>query len=124
MPGCSDLASPPSQFTMRISPEGKVTFVDQRVAALLGLATTDLVGRFWWKLVHPADQGPLQDAFAELMADRQLIVQTRLQAQHEYVTCSVSAYKFLNPYSEELEYIVANHQVGYLVFRVETREIS
>ena len=35
----------------------------------------------------------------------------RLRTQNDYVQCTVSAYKFVNPYSEQFEYVVATHQI-------------
>lgn len=57
------------QFTMKISEEGKVTFVDQRIRELLSISVEDVLGKFWWQMV--ADETVLQNAFQQLLVDQQ-----------------------------------------------------
>ena len=36
----------------------------------------------------------------------------RVRTSTDYTPCTVSAYKFMNPYSEQFEYVVATHQIA------------
>lgn len=38
-------------------------------------------------------------------------IQLRLRTQSDFISFSISANKFLNPYSEQFEYVVATHMV-------------
>ncbi|KAK0426381.1 hypothetical protein QR680_009680 [Steinernema hermaphroditum] len=131
MPICNDLASP-STFSVRLSEEGKITFIDQRAADVLGIPNDPsssgadrLLGRYWWQLAVPQDEKLLRDTFVQQMQQpppgpHEGIVPSHIQCRLYYgggtsevnpVTCSIAVHKFLNPYSEQFEYVVATHQV-------------
>lgn len=57
------------QFTMRISEDGKVTFVDQRILELLSISSDEILGKLWWQIV--GDETALQNAFQQLLVDQQ-----------------------------------------------------
>lgn len=71
---------PNSQFTMRIAEDGKVTFVDQRASQLLSTPTEQLLGRFWWQIVHPNDEQLLHNAFRQLLQDQPFQVEAGLHS--------------------------------------------
>ncbi|CAB3408812.1 unnamed protein product [Caenorhabditis bovis] len=110
MPICADPAST-NQFAVRVAEDGKMTFIDGRVTDLIGLSVDQLVGRFWWNIVHPSDEKTLQDAFLALLNDQPMRLNIRIRTQTDYTPCTISAYKFVNPYSEQFEYVVATHQI-------------
>ncbi|PAV82812.1 hypothetical protein WR25_21984 [Diploscapter pachys] len=110
MPPCVDPTTT-KQFSVRIAEDGKTTFVDPKAAQILGLGVDQLIGRVWWQLAHPADEQLLQEAFVALLRDQPMRLNIRLRTQNDYVQCTVSAYKFVNPYSEQFEYVVATHQI-------------
>ncbi|CAI4229982.1 unnamed protein product [Auanema sp. JU1783] len=110
MPMCPDPTAS-SQFSVRIADDGKMTFIDSRATNLLGLSVDQLLGGFWWQLAHPADEQTLRDGFNTLMRDQQVRLNVRIRTSTDYLPCSISAYKFLNPYSEVFEYVVATHQI-------------
>ncbi|CAJ0946670.1 unnamed protein product, partial [Mesorhabditis belari] len=109
MPICADPTTS-TQFSVRVAEDGKMTFVDQRATALLNLSIDQLLGRYWWQIVHPGDEQLLHDAFLALIANQPLRVTCRVRTATDYVNCCISAYKFLNPYSDAFEYVVATHQ--------------
>ncbi|CAI2302390.1 unnamed protein product [Caenorhabditis sp. 36 PRJEB53466] len=111
MPVCADPSST-NQFSVRVAEDGKMTFIDSRVSDLIGLTNDQLIGRYWWALAHPADEKTLQDAFVALLADQPMRINIRVRTSTDYVPCTVSAYKFMNPYSEQFEYVVATHQIA------------
>nr|AAB99999.1 aryl hydrocarbon receptor nuclear translocator ortholog AHA-1 [Caenorhabditis elegans] len=111
MPVCADPTST-NQFSVRVSEDGKMTFIDARVSDLIGLSSDQLIGRYWWNLAHPADEKTLQDSFVALLSDQPMRINIRVRTSTDYIPCTVSAYKFMNPYSEQFEYVVATHQIA------------
>ncbi|VDN00809.1 unnamed protein product [Thelazia callipaeda] len=101
--------NPASQFAVRLADDGKITFVEQRAAIILSLPTEQILGRYWWQIVHPADEQTVQDAFIRIFQDRGTQISVRLRSQADFVSCTVTAHKFVNPYSEQFEYVVATH---------------
>uniref|UniRef100_A0A8R1HSA5 Aryl hydrocarbon receptor nuclear translocator homolog n=1 Tax=Caenorhabditis japonica TaxID=281687 RepID=A0A8R1HSA5_CAEJA len=111
MPVCADPSST-NQFSVRVAEDGKMTFIDSRVSDLIGLSSDQLIGRYWWNLAHPADENTLKDGFTALFNEQPMRVNIRIRTNTDYVPCTVSAYKFVNPYSEQFEYVVATHQIA------------
>lgn len=109
MPVCAD-PSASSQFAVRVAEDGKITFVDARATQLLGLSLDQMLGRYWWQIAHPNDEQTLREAFIALMRDQPLRLSIRVRASSDYIPVSITAYKFLNPYSDAFEYVVATHQ--------------
>ncbi|CAD5207490.1 unnamed protein product [Bursaphelenchus okinawaensis] len=102
------------QFCMRWNDEGKITFVDQRIQHVLEIQADDLTGHYCWQNVHPADEPLVREAFTQLMQNNQEF-QLRYRFARPngtFAQCSVEAYKFMNPYSEQFEYVVATARYG------------
>ncbi|KAI6183214.1 Helix-loop-helix DNA-binding domain protein [Aphelenchoides bicaudatus] len=96
------------QFCMRTDEQGKITFVDQRIVQLLGLRTEDIINKQIWQCVHAADEPVITEAFRQLISGGQqsLKVNCRWNKADGLAACSIDAYKFLNPYSDQFEYVV------------------
>ncbi|CAD6184163.1 unnamed protein product [Caenorhabditis auriculariae] len=109
MPVCADPATR-DQFSVRVAEDGKMTFIDSRVTELIGLSVDQLIGRYWWSLAHPSDEKMMNDAFLALMRDQPLRLNCRIRTQTDYLPYIITAYKFMNPYSEQFEYVVGTHQ--------------
>ena len=91
-----------------------------RAGAVLGLSSQEVVGRMWWDLAHPADQHSLKEVLSQVLKvkEQSFTVNCRLGHKNgEYIPFSVSAYKFLNPYSDEFEYVVATHSLTTRFFQ-------
>ena len=75
MPLGSDPLSPQlEQFTMRITDDGKINFVDQRAAQMLGLNLDQtFVNRHIWQVVDPANEQPVRDAFQQMMTGQDVM---------------------------------------------------
>ncbi|KAI6223816.1 Helix-loop-helix DNA-binding domain protein [Aphelenchoides fujianensis] len=100
------------QFTMRLNEEGKVTFVDQRAVQLLDIRVEDVVGQYIWQCVNAADEAAVRDAFLQMMGGQQPFqLPCRFNKPQGFAACSLGAYKFNNPYSEQFEYVVATVQL-------------
>lgn len=112
MPMCTELGAP-STFTLRISEEGKITFADQRCTSILGIQSNIiLVGKYWWQLTIPGEDQLIKDAFRQVMIDQQAHIHCRFTTNNSSsINLNVHARQFRNPYSDQLEYIIAEHQV-------------
>ncbi|KAK5969039.1 PAS domain-containing protein, partial [Trichostrongylus colubriformis] len=101
-----------TRISMRIADDGKMTFVDARVSQLLGLTPDQLVGRFWWQVMHPSDEQSLHESFIAMMTrDQPMRLNCRIRSANDYRPCSISAYKFLNPFNDQFEFVVATHHI-------------
>ncbi|KAM3721383.1 Aryl hydrocarbon receptor nuclear translocator [Dirofilaria immitis] len=98
-----------SQFSVRLAEDGKITFVEQRAAIMLSMPTEQILGRYWWQIVHPADEQTVHDTFMHIIQDKDTQISVRLRTQTDFIPCAVTAHRFLNPYSEQFEYVVATH---------------
>lgn len=113
-PNTSDLSgsNSNSEFISRHSTDGKFTFVDQRVMGLLGYSPPELLGKSCFDLFHPEDQTHMKDSFEQVLKlkGQVLSVMYRFRAKNrEYVWLRTSAFSFLNPYTDEVEYIVCTN---------------
>uniref|UniRef100_A0A0N4ZKT3 Aryl hydrocarbon receptor nuclear translocator homolog n=1 Tax=Parastrongyloides trichosuri TaxID=131310 RepID=A0A0N4ZKT3_PARTI len=110
MPICTEIGSP-TQFTLRLSEEGKITFADQRCSSILSIQPNLLIGQFWWQLAIPGDDQILKDGFRQAIIDQQSQVHCRFSYNNTSINFKIHARQFRNPYSDQLEYIIADHQV-------------
>ncbi|XP_065226744.1 aryl hydrocarbon receptor nuclear translocator homolog isoform X3 [Planococcus citri] len=113
-PNVSDLSGPSSnsEFISRHSMDGKFTFVDQRVLQLLGYSPSELLGKPCFDFFHPEDQPHMKESFEEVlkMKGQAVSVLYRFRAKNrEWVCLRTSAFAFLNPYTEDIEYIVCTN---------------
>ncbi|VDN40168.1 unnamed protein product [Gongylonema pulchrum] len=109
--GVSSGQNPSPQFSLRLAEDGKITFVEQRAAALLAVPTEQILGRYWWQIMHPADEQTVRDTFLHILQDQGTQISARLRARGGCLPCMVTAHRFLNPYSEQFEYVVATHMI-------------
>ncbi|VDK76749.1 unnamed protein product [Litomosoides sigmodontis] len=86
-----------------------ITFVEQRAAILLSVAPEQILGCYWWQIVHPADEQTVHETFMRIIRDQDTQISVRLRTQTDFIPCTVVARRFLNPYSEQFEYVVATH---------------
>ncbi|XP_058793918.1 aryl hydrocarbon receptor nuclear translocator homolog isoform X2 [Phymastichus coffea] len=113
-PNTSDLggSSSNSEFISRHSIEGKFTFVDQRVGAILGYSPSELLGHPCYEFFHPEDHTHMRESFEQVLKlkGQMLSVMYRFRAKsRDWVWLRTSAFSFLNPYTDEVEYIVCTN---------------
>lgn len=113
-PNTSDLAGTNSnaEFISRHSMEGKFTFVDQRVMTLLGFTPPELLGKSCFEFFHPEDQTHMKESFEQVLKlkGQVMSVMYRFRAKsREWIWLRTSAFAFLNPYTDEVEYIVCTN---------------
>uniref|UniRef100_T1JSA3 PAS domain-containing protein n=1 Tax=Tetranychus urticae TaxID=32264 RepID=T1JSA3_TETUR len=123
-PDTSDLMGSNSnaEFITRHSMDGKFTFVDQRVGALLGYQPQELVGKSCFDFIHPENQNQMKDAFEQVLKlkGQTFMTMYRFRAKNcDWVWFRTSSFAFINPYSQEVEYIVCTNVLAKLVFLLE-----
>lgn len=113
-PNCSDLMGPNggTEFISRHNMDGKFTFVDQRVTAVLGYQPADLLGKTAFDFYHPEDKAHMKDTFDQVLKlkGQVMSIMYRFRASnHEWVWLRTSSFSFQNPYTDEVEYIVCTN---------------
>lgn len=112
-PNCSDiLGNTSSEFISRITVDGKITFVDQRVSNLLGYQPQDLLNKSVYDFYHPEDQAHMKDTFDQVLKlkGQAMSMMYRFRASNrEWVWLRTTSFSFQNPYTEEVEYIVCTN---------------
>jgi aryl hydrocarbon receptor nuclear translocator len=101
-----------SEFISRHGMDGKFSFVDQRVMNVLGYTPTDLLGKSCYDFFHPEDQNHMKENFDQVLKQKgqMFSVMYRFRAKNrEWVWLRTQAYAFLNPYTDEVEYIVCTN---------------
>uniref|UniRef100_T1JIP9 Aryl hydrocarbon receptor nuclear translocator n=1 Tax=Strigamia maritima TaxID=126957 RepID=T1JIP9_STRMM len=113
-PNTSDLvgSNTSTEFISRHSVDGKFTFVDQRVSNLLGYQPQELLGKSCFDFIHPEDQSHMKDNFEQVLKlkGQVMSVMYHFRAKNrEWVWLRTSAFAFLNPYTDDVEYIVCTN---------------
>ncbi|CAH1980491.1 unnamed protein product [Acanthoscelides obtectus] len=101
-----------AEFISRHSKDGTFSFVDQRVMGLLGYSPPELLGKSCFDFFHPEDQTHMKDSFEQVLKlkGQVLSVMYRFRAKNrEWVWLRTSAFSFLNPYTDDVEYIVCTN---------------
>ncbi|XP_011863098.1 PREDICTED: aryl hydrocarbon receptor nuclear translocator homolog isoform X2 [Vollenhovia emeryi] len=113
-PNSSDLAgsNSNSEFISRHSAEGKFTFVDQRVGGILGYTPSELLGHPCYEFFHPEDLSHMRESFEQVLKLKGQVVSVMYRFRgknRDWVWLRTSAFAFLNPYNEDIEYIVCTN---------------
>ncbi|XP_076101425.1 aryl hydrocarbon receptor nuclear translocator homolog isoform X1 [Mytilus galloprovincialis] len=113
-PNCNDLmgANNATEFVSRHSIEGKFTFVDQRVTALLGYQPQELLGKSAFDFYHPEDKTHMKDTFEQVLKLKGQVMSIMYRfraANNDWVWLRTSSFSFQNPYTDEVEYIVCTN---------------
>ncbi|XP_037910547.1 aryl hydrocarbon receptor nuclear translocator homolog isoform X3 [Hermetia illucens] len=101
-----------SEFISRHAMDGKFTFVDQRVMNILGYAPTELLGKSCYDFFHVEDHSHMKESFEQVLKQKgqMFSLMYRFRAKNrEYVWLRTQAYAFLNPYTDDVEYIVCTN---------------
>lgn len=101
-----------TEFISRHNMDGKFTFVDQRVTAVLGYQPADLLGKTAFDFYHPEDKAHMKDTFDQVLKlkGQVMSIMYRFRASnHEWVWLRTSSFSFQNPYTDEVEYIVCTN---------------
>lgn len=100
------------EFISRHNMKGEFTFVDQRVTAILGYQPQELLGKSCYDFVHPDELAAMKDHCDTVIKQKGqvYVTQYRFRARSgEWVGLRKSSFAFLNPYSNDIEYIVSTN---------------
>ncbi|XP_055338117.1 aryl hydrocarbon receptor nuclear translocator homolog isoform X3 [Paramacrobiotus metropolitanus] len=114
IPNTSDLDdnTMPYEFVTRHSADGNTLFVDPRITPILQFLPTDVLGKPLLDMVHPEDQKELAECFDMALKAKgqpaQKVIRFKTK-NGDYDLLRSVMYAFLNPYSDELEFVVGTH---------------
>jgi len=112
------------EFITRHDQNGVITFVDERVTALLGYEPTQMLKKNLYEFCIPQDQQLISDQFKQIYDSKvSQPVQFTLHfkkndaynqpmgstSNNEYLAFNTNAYAFLNPCNDTFEFIVCTH---------------
>lgn len=127
-PNCSDiLGNNTNEFISRITIEGKITFVDQRVTTILGYQPQELLNKSVYDFYHPEDIGHMKDNFDQVLKlkGQAMSIMYRFRASNrEWVWLRTTSFSFQNPYTEEVEYIVCTNTTAKTAQQTNTSAAS
>ncbi|KAI3380473.1 hypothetical protein SNEBB_008892 [Seison nebaliae] len=136
LPNVSDLKGDPSEFCVRSSIDGRLTFVDQRSTSILGLEPRESLGKELLDLIHPDDRSEmakqLEQSFVNktttnyscrlLCINENVCKRYRQQQQQQnnspstqcveggscWLPMKIQSYAFTNPFNDEVMFIISN----------------
>ncbi|KAF2356715.1 Myc-type basic helix-loop-helix (bHLH) domain [Trinorchestia longiramus] len=107
-------ASLPLEFVAKLSAEAKYNYVDQRMSVVLGWLPQEVLGASVFELSHPSDHCKLAAAHRALLSKTSKLQSLQHRCRHKdgrWVRLAGSWKVFTNPWTNELEYIVASNTV-------------
>ncbi|KAI1301497.1 Aryl hydrocarbon receptor nuclear translocator -like protein [Halotydeus destructor] len=115
-PNAADLmgANANNEFITRHNSEGKFTFLDQRVTAILGYQPQELLGKTCFDYFHPEDLSYMKESFEQVLKQKgqTMTVMYRFRSKIcEWIRLRTSSFAFLNPYTNDVEYIVCTNSL-------------
>ncbi|XP_044741741.1 aryl hydrocarbon receptor nuclear translocator homolog [Chrysoperla carnea] len=105
-----------NEFISRHAVDGKFSFVDQRVIGLLGYTPVDLLGKCCFDFFHPEDQIHMKDSFEQVLKLKGQVISVMYRFRtknQEWLWLRTSAFAFLNPYTDDVEYIVCTNVAAH-----------
>lgn len=116
-PNACDLNNANSQieFMSRHNMEGKFTFLDQRVSNVLGYKPQELLGRLCFDYLHSDDVNHVRENFEQTINLRGQVTSTMYRFRtkdNDWAQLKTQSYAFLNPYTNEVEYIVCTNTLA------------
>ncbi|CAK9297228.1 unnamed protein product [Gordionus sp. m RMFG-2023] len=91
------------------------TFVDQRVFDVLGYQTQEVLGKSCFEFYHPDDMNLMKETFEQVIKMKGQMMSVMYRFRHKsgkWICLQSNLYAFLNPYSEALEFIIANNSLA------------
>nr|UVT84817.1 tango [Hyphantria cunea] len=111
----NSLCSGGVEFVSRHSVDGRFTFADQRATQVIGYAPADLLGKLCYEFYHPEDQQHMRDNFDQVLKLKGQIISLMYRFRtksREWIWLRTSAFAFLNPYNDDVEYIVCTNTLA------------
>lgn len=128
-PNASDLVGSNSnaEFISRHAMDGKFTFIDPRVTTVLGYQPQELLGKTCFDFFHPEDQNHMKENFEQVlkMKGQVMSVMYRLRAKNrEWLWLRTSSFAFLNPYTNDVEYVVCTNTSAKTLQQSSPEDVS
>lgn len=101
-----------NEFVSRHSVDGKFTFVDQRCTNLVGYSPAELLSTLCFDLVHPDELVHVKETFEQVvkLKGQVLSLMFRFRCKNrQWLWLRTSVFAFLNPYTDDIEYLVCTH---------------
>lgn len=115
-PNSGDLNSENNhEFVSRHSLDGNFTFVDHRIMQLMGYSPPELLGKSCFEFIHNEDQSHMKENFDQVikMKGQPMTMGYRFRAKNNsWIWLRTSAFAFLNPYTDDIEYIVCTNSLA------------
>lgn len=103
-----------AEFVGRLAMDGKFLFVDQRAVFILGYLPQELNGTSIYEYCHPEDVRALADSHRKSLATSEEVISKiyRIKAKNRsYLHIQTKWKSFINPWTKELEFLVAKNFV-------------
>nr|QHX41463.1 aryl hydrocarbon receptor nuclear translocator [Halisarca dujardinii] len=103
-----------SEFVARVSLDGRFSYMDHRVSAVLGYLPQDLIGQMCYEYFHPDDIRKMVELFHEACqksVPMPTINYRFLSRERKWVWLAMKAFSFRNPYTKQVEYIICTNVV-------------
>jgi PAS domain S-box-containing protein len=103
-----------SEFVARVSLDGRFSYMDHRVNAVLGYLPQDLIGQMCYEYFHPDDIRKMVELFHEACqksVPMPTINYRFLSRERKWVWLAMKAFSFRNPYTKQVEYIICTNVV-------------
>ncbi|XP_059087934.1 protein cycle-like isoform X2 [Tigriopus californicus] len=103
---------PGVEFTARLTVDGFISYVDQRVTTVLGYLPQELVGTSIYGYVQPTDLSVIEQCHRKALTFKEEVKTTRFRFRSkdgEFFCLEASWRQFRNPWNKEIEYIVSKY---------------
>lgn len=106
------MSSNDKEFVTRVGTDGRFTYVDQRITNVLGYLPQDLTGQVSYEYFHHEDMQKMVHLHHEALKQRRPMPTVHyrfLSKNQKWVWLAMKAFSFINPFSQQVEYVVCTN---------------